>query len=333
MDDAATRHELLADRSQAGLLVTIGDQYDIGTVANLPQFVPSGSLLVLNTSGTFFARYPNAELPDGRSGTVHFAHMLDESGVQWIVVVPNSMRVGDVIRLPGDAELHLMEPYLVRNVHTSWRDWGQLWTAAFHSPKLCFDDYQAQYGEPVRFSYDTTPWTLDAMQNCFATQRTSARINNGGRNLTPAVLQALLANGVQIATLEMRTSVGADHDGMPLPEYVQLDPVDAMAINAAIKTNRPVIPVGTGVIRALDWFHDGRQVNPGSGWCTNVITPDNNGTWVRNWISGMHSPHSTHLAMGAAVMGEGIMLDAMTTARDAGMRFHENGDTHLHLCA
>ena len=330
MTDEAARHELLADRAQAGLLVTVGDRHRVSTVANLAQFVPGGSVLVLNTSGTFFARFPGAMLPDGRDGTVHFAQMRDESAFMWIVVVPEGLRVGDTIRMPGDAELLLMKPYIIRDVQASWENWGKMWVARFRSPKLCFDGYQRQFGQPIRYKYDTTQWTPDAMQNCFAGRPTSAMMNNGGRNLTPAVLQALLARGVQIAGLEMRTGVGVDHAGIPLPEFVRLDLVNALIINAAIREGRQVIPVGTGVIRALDWFYDGRQVNPGSGWCTNVITPDT-GTWLSAWISGMHEPRSTHLAMGAAIMTEPVMRDAMVAAFNAGLKFHENGDTHLYL--
>ena len=334
MKDDAARPELLTDRTEAGLLVTIGGQHQLSTMARLPEFVPAGSVLVLNTSGTFFARYPEAELPSGAQATVHFAQMCDESAFKWVVVVPAGLETGDTIRLPGDATLQLRQPHLVRGVQAKWEDWGELWVAHFRTRKLCFDGFQAEYGQPIRYPYDTTDWTLGAMQNCYSLRHTSAMMNNGGRNITLDTLETLLARDVHIATLEMRTGVGVDHEGIPLPEFVQLDPLNALVINAAIAEGRRIIAVGTGAIRALDWFYNRsrRRVIPGAGWCTNVITPED-GTWLDAWVSGLHEPKSTHLAMGSAIMGEEIMLDAMVTAHSAGMKFHENGDTHLCLPA
>ncbi len=335
MRDDAARTELLIDRANAELLVTIGEQHHVTTMAQLPEFVPSGSVLVLNTSGTFFSRFPGAGLPTGKAGTVHFAQMLDESALKWIVVVPDGLMAGERIVLPGGAAtVQLEKPYCVRGVQASWEDWGKLWEAHFSCPESSFDDFQAAHGEPIRYEYDHTEWTLEAMQNCYSGRRTSAMMNNGGRNLTEGILEVLLARDVRIATLEMRTGVGVDQDGYPLPEFVQLDMLNAMTINAAIREQRQVIPVGTGVIRALDWFYNeqSRAVSAGSGWCDNVVTPEK-GTWLNSWLSGMHEPKSTHLAMGAAIMGEQTMLDAMVTAHKAGLRFHENGDSHLVLPA
>jgi S-adenosylmethionine:tRNA ribosyltransferase-isomerase len=334
MVNEAARVELLRDRGSAELLVTIGEQHQISTMAHLPEFVPTGSVLVLNTSGTFFARFPDAELPDGARGTVHFAQMRDDSALEWVIVAPDGLKVGDRVHLPAGASLQLLEPHLVRGVQASWEKWGKLWVARFHSPKLCFDAFQAEYGQPIRYPYDHTAWTQGAMQNCYSLRKTSAMMNNGGRNLTESILEVLLSRGVRVATLEMRTGVGVDQDGYPLPEFVQLDTLNALIINAALNEGRQIIPVGTGVIRALDWLYDKRSafVRPGSDWCNNIITPET-GTWMDAWVSGMHEPKSTHLALGAAIMGEQTMLDAMTVAYNHGLRFHENGDSHIFLPA
>lgn len=328
-EDRARNHQL-SDRAMANLLVTSDDgQMHQARVADLAGFVPANTVLVLNTSGTFFARTHETVLPNDTVGTIHFAHMTEDTALHWIIVAPIGLAADDLLRLPGGANLRLLQPYTVRGVQPQWEDWGQMWTARFEST-TCFDHWSEEFASPIRYPYDTYDWRLPDMQNCFSTRPTSAMMNNGGRNLTPAVLEALIANGVQIATLEMRTGVGVDHEGMPLPEFVRLDTVNALTINAAINRGSLVLPVGTGVIRALDWFHDGRYVQSGQGWCTNVITPDS-GTWLNAWVSGMHEPKSTHLAMGSAIMGEKVMRQAMTTAYDGGFMFHENGDTHLHL--
>jgi S-adenosylmethionine:tRNA ribosyltransferase-isomerase len=328
------RNYLLPDRAQANLLVTSSTgQMQQARVADLANYVPPGTVLVLNESGTFFARLPGALMPDGSLGTIHFAQMYEDTALHWIVVVPPGLHPGDTIRLPGEASLQLMRPHLVRGQQPSWEEWGDLWLARFESD-ICFDHYHPQFCRPIQYPYDTMAWRPEDLQNCFSGRATSAMMNNGGRNLTPGVLESLLSRGIRVATLEMRTGVGVDHEGIPLPEYVSLSLTDAITINAAIAQGALVLPVGTGVIRALDWFYDrsAGRVRAGRGWCDNVITPES-GTWLRAWVSGMHEPKSTHLAMGSAIMTEELMRAAMVQAYLWGFLFHENGDSHLHMPA
>jgi S-adenosylmethionine:tRNA ribosyltransferase-isomerase len=326
------RNELLPDRAEARLLVSTGNgEHYASWMKQLPYFLPDNALLVLNTSGTFMARVRDAVLPDGTQATVHFATPLEDTMLHWVVVVPTSVVEPAVIQLPGGASLELRHPHLVRGSVTSWRDWGRLWVARFQGD-LCFEHWNPQYGSAVQYAYDTVSWQPDDLQNSFSARRTSARMNNGGRNLTAGLLEQIMTRGIQIAQLELRTALGNDQDGYPFPEFVRLDAVNAARINLAIASGDLVLPVGTGVIRALDWLYDSDSstVRAEEGWCDNLITPER-GTWLHAWLSGMHEPKSTHLAMGSAIMGEVCMRTAMEIAYKAGFYFHENGDTHLYL--
>jgi S-adenosylmethionine:tRNA ribosyltransferase-isomerase len=330
---ARMRQELLADRGDAGLLVTIGSRrMERVQVRDLPDYVPAGSLMVLNTSGTFNARVLDATLRDEQV-PVHFAQMLDDGGHNWIIVAPAHCRVGDVITLPGGASLVVLEPHLVGGSQPRTRRWGSYWKARLRVD-TCFDTYQANFCGPARIEGDTVDWSLAEMQNCFSIRPTSSRMNNGGRNLTLEVMAALLAGGVQFASLEHRTGIGADSNGMPLPEYTMLSPVDALRINNALAAGGLIIPVGTSVVRALDYWYDpdAKQVGWGAGWCSNIITPERP-VFVNSWLSGLHELGSSHLAMASAVVGEDIMRAAMSFAVSEDMPFHEAGDTHFHLPA
>jgi S-adenosylmethionine:tRNA ribosyltransferase-isomerase len=334
-DDRA-RLEPLEDRGNANLIVSTshGDLTQ-AHIRDLPEIITAGTVMVLNTSGTFFSRVNGAILASGELGTVHFAQMLEDSALHWVVVVPGAARPGNVIHLPGGAHLALLRPYFVRDRQPAWEDWGQLWVARFEGSD-CFDHWSPNNAHPIQYPYDTVPRTLPELQNVFSGRPTSAMMNNGGYNLTLDVLSRLLSAGVQIATVEMRTGVGVDDQGIPFPEFVRLDVVNAAIINAALADERLVLPVGTGVIRLLSALWDNGRVRPNSSgeWVHNIITPENGGTPFRAWLSGQHEPDSTHLAMGAAVLGsEQLMVEVARAALAWGFSFHEFGDSHLHLPA
>lgn len=338
MIDDRVRTTLLPDRSQAGLLVTVGRRPALATtMTELTKFVPSGTVMVLNTSGTFKARVDNVRLRSERLGAVYFSQMLEATHESWVIAAPEGCQVGDTLQLPGRATLRLERPYRLANGQRAVlrrrrpQYSGDFWCARFESA-YGFERWQITSASPVVYAVDGREFGYGDLQNCFSLSPTSARMNNGGRNLTTDILRQLRQRGVQIARVEVRTSIGADQYGQPFSELVELDARNAAIINDGIRRGSLVLPVGTGVIRALDWLYDPQrhQVRPGTEWCKNIITPDT-GTWLNGWVSGMHEPRSSHLAMGAAVMGEDVIRAAMLSALEHGMWFHENGDTHLHL--
>jgi S-adenosylmethionine:tRNA ribosyltransferase-isomerase len=310
-------------------------------MAEFPRYVPPGTVMVLNTSGTFQAR-TDIQLPRGGRDTVYFSQMTDDAtGYNWVVTAPPGCRQGDVLQLAGGARLQLSQPHLLPSGEQATLRWthqgsvwysGEFWQAVFSWDGGRFAQWHQTHAGPVVHVADPTRFGLRDLQNGFATRMTSSRMNNGGRNLTTGILRELVRRGVHLANVEVRTSIGADQHGNPFNESVRLAPDSAALINRALRQGNLVLPVGTGVIRALDWFYSRSSgtVSPGAEWCRNIITPET-GTWLNSWVSGMHEPRSSHLAMGAAVMGENVIRCAMLDALREGLWFHENGDTHLHL--
>ena len=63
------------------------------------------------------------------------------------------------------------------------------------------NDYLTRYGRPIRYSYVTTQWPIEAYQTVYATEPGSAEMPSAGRPFTPELVTRLVSRGVQIAPL------------------------------------------------------------------------------------------------------------------------------------
>jgi S-adenosylmethionine:tRNA ribosyltransferase-isomerase len=103
-------------------------------------------------------------------------------------------------------------------------------------------------------------------------------------------------------------------------------------VNAAHRSGRRVVAVGTTVVRALETAGrtDG-TVGAYDGWTDLVISPDRGVHVVDGMITGWHEAASSHLMMLEAVAGRPLLQSSYEAALDEGYLWHEFGDTHLIL--
>lgn len=310
------------NRADSALLIARpGGVRRLGRVNELPYLL-GDTVVVLNTSGTFLPQFHGTV--NGAPTIVYLAQMLDSSGTRWLAACPSRAR-GDVIHLPDGAKLTLLDQYKIGS-EQAYSGLGEYWVARFESGAP-FGEYHLEHGEAAGWS---TFSDAAEMQNAFSTEPTSALVNSGGRNITMPVIEQLLSRGIQIAEIEVRTAL-TEFQGLPMPEWVGVSPVAAAIINAGIARGARILPVGTSVVRALSATHDGRRVQPTAGWVNNVITPANGGTWPRSIFTGLHESGSPHLALMAAIMGEGHARNAMIEAVERKLVFHEAGDSLVYL--
>src|SRR5262249_20342956 len=122
--------------------------------SDLPRWLHSGDLLVVNTSGTLNAALP-AEAATGEPLELHLSTKLP--GGFWTVEVRrphadaslpfSGSLAGTSLRLPGNGRVALLSPYpLVRSVGASFR----LWMAALELPES-LPQYLDRYGFPIRY--------------------------------------------------------------------------------------------------------------------------------------------------------------------------------------
>ena len=300
------------------------------------NFLESGDVLVINTSGTL-----NAALPATRSdGTLLELHLSTHLPMdRWVVEMrayqDNREKTttpfyeiypGESFELPARASVtfHLQYApgYAMR----------RLWVATLNLP-IALHEYLDQYGFPIRYSYVKDGWPLSYYQTVFASEMGSAEMPSAGRAFTPELLTRLIAKGIQITPLLLHTGVAStEHDEPVYEEYYRVTESTARLVNAAHQAHKRVIAVGTTVVRALETVTNASGVTyPGEGWTDILITPQRGIRSVNGMLTGLHEPLSTHLAMLETLTGRAHLEITYREALKENYLWHEFGDLHLIL--
>ncbi len=154
-----------------------------------------------------------------------------------------------------------------------------------------------------------------------------------GLHLTPALLAAIEARGATIASVTL-------HVGLGTFAPIRVDELAAHVMHrerytipaataALIASGRPVVAVGTTVVRALESAAQGDHVvAAGPGDTALFIRPDTGFQFriVDHLITNFHLPESTLLMLVATFAGVARVLDAYRHAVAAGYRFFSYGD-------
>jgi S-adenosylmethionine:tRNA ribosyltransferase-isomerase len=331
-------------RDEVRLLVSdvAKDSIEHARFRDLPRWVSTGDLLVVNTSGTINAAV-SATTETGDAFELHLSTRLP--GGFWTLEVRQPgdkaslpygrARAGATFLLSGGGRATLLAPYpLTASLDSSSR----LWMAALDvgGNVLAF---LARHGFPIRYSYVKRPWPVSMYQTVFATEPGSAEMPSAGRPFTPELITALVSRGVQVAPILLHTGVASlECHEPPYEEFYRVSIETAERVNAARRAGRRVVAVGTTVVRALETVTDRRGVTaPGEGWTDLVVTQDRPPRSINGLITGLHEPRATHLTMlegivrARSVNGSLHLERAYAEARRAGYLWHEFGDSHLIL--
>ncbi len=313
------------DRDEVRLLVSSRRGHEHAAFRDLPYFLAPGTLLVVNSSAT---------LPASLPATARFgAFMLNLStrygGRLWLAEPrwdaarpgPLPLQAGETFEAAGlPARLVAPFPGLPR-----------LWFVAFDGN---VEMAMAIDGEPIRYGYIEPPFPpLSAYQTIFAEMPGSAEMPSAGRPFTRRVLDDLGARNVHVVPIELHTGVSSlEADAsVPYPEAFSVSARTARAVNDARRQGRPVIAVGTTVVRALETAWDGARLRAAEGFTRLFVHPGRRVFAVDGLITGFHDPQASHLSMLHAVAGEDLIREAYDRAARAAYLWHEFGDSHLIL--
>ncbi|GBC93895.1 S-adenosylmethionine:tRNA ribosyltransferase-isomerase [bacterium HR15] len=174
-------------------------------------------------------------------------------------------------------------------------------------------------------------------QTVFAREPGSAAAPTAGLHFTPALLEKLKAQGVQIVRVTLHVSLDTFR---PLQseqveehkmhgEWFTVSPEAAEAINRA--TGR-IVAVGTTCVRTLESAAvSQRRVQPITGETRLYITPGYEFQVVDALITNFHAPRTTVLVLVCAFAGRELILRAYQEAIRLRYRFLSFGDAMLIL--
>ncbi len=157
-------------------------------------------------------------------------------------------------------------------------------------------------------------------------------------HFTPRILAALRARGIEMVEITLTVGLGTfqpihtqevERHRMQ-PEPYEISPAAAAAIEAARSARRPILAVGTTVVRALE-SAAAREgcVAAGTGQADLFIYPGYRFQVVNQLLTNFHLPRSSLLVLVSAFAGRELILRAYAHAVRERYRFYSYGDCML----
>ncbi len=287
----------------------------------------AGDLLVLNDTMVIPARLQGRKESGGRV-EVFLVRKLKAAGSVWTCLIRASKkpRPGSVILLPSGMTATVVQ-----------QDDHETWTVSF-TPAEGFEQWLEAEGMmplPPYIRRNQEEEDRVRYQTVFARARGAVAAPTAGLHVTEAILEALVAQGVEIAPLTLHVGLGTFlpvrvdgvHEHRMHREFYSIPRATAVAVERRKREGGRVIALGTTTTRALEHAAgiDG-TVLPGDGEADIFIYPGYRFRVVDGMITNFHLPCSTLLLLVAAFAGREYLLEAYNEAVRRKFRFYSYGD-------
>jgi S-adenosylmethionine:tRNA ribosyltransferase-isomerase len=179
-------------------------------------------------------------------------------------------------------------------------------------------------------------------QTVYARQGCAVAAPTAGLHFTDKILTRLRDRGIEIAETTLEVGLGTFEpvrterleEHKIHTEAYEIPESTAAALERARRENRPVLAIGTTVVRALEDAAEknaGRPqlVSPGKAEAEIFLYPGKSFRCVNQLLTNFHLPRSSLLAMVGALAGRENVLRAYRHAVDSGYRFYSYGDSML----
>lgn len=327
--------ELIAERppprrDDGRLLVLAAGGCEHKRVRDLVELVPEGALLVLNDTRVLPARLLGARSSGGKAEFLLLRRQQDGEHDQiWTALGRPAKKLGPGARVTV-GELHAT--VLARG------DGGEV-SVRLESP-LGVSEALGRVGRvplPPYIARQDDADDRERYQTIYARSEGSAAAPTAGLHLSEELLAAFASRGVERAQVTLHVGLGTfrpvtsgdldDHEMHS--EWFQLDDSVAHAIERARARGRPVVAVGTTVVRALESARDSARpghVRPCAGETRLLIQPGFSFSVTDSLLTNFHQPRSTLLALVSAFAGLERVRDAYRAALAERYRFLSYGD-------
>lgn len=292
--------------------------------ADIAELLAPDDVLVINDTRVIPARLPATKAESGGRVEILLLRQLDD--LRWLALVGGrNVRAGTRLLLadgPGCA--------VAAHLEKSQR------ILAFDQP---INARLPELGEmPLPPYIHAELDDRERYQTVYSRSEGSAAAPTAGLHFTPALLDKIAAQGVQLARCTLH--IGLD-TFQPITaervtehkihsEFAQLDPENAQVVNSAKAAGGRVIAVGTTSARTLETAAadaDGQRcVKPFAGDTALFIYPGYRWRAVDAIITNFHLPRSTLLLMLSAFVGRERLLETYEVAKRMGYRFYSFGD-------
>jgi S-adenosylmethionine:tRNA ribosyltransferase-isomerase len=342
----------LAERDASRMLVLGRESgmFEDRRFAELPELLRGDELIVINNArvipARLFCHRAGVKAERGGAGNRAFLSTRIEvllsrrlNGNEWEALVRpgRKVRVGERLIFEGGE----LEAEVVARGEFGLR------TLRFRGPADTLSSFQRSGHIPLPpyIRRGDEPADSERYQTVFARQPGAVAAPTAGLHFTPEILDRIKARGAEICEITLDVGLGTfqpirgdalDAHQMHSESY-EISEGAAANIAAAHRARRPLLAIGTTVVRALE---DAAQkaasegmpagaVPVGSGVASIFIRPGHRFALVNQLLTNFHLPRSTLLVLVSAFAGREAILGAYQHAMKAGYRFYSYGDCML----
>jgi S-adenosylmethionine:tRNA ribosyltransferase-isomerase len=328
-DAQIAKHPTVA-RDGARMLVVHPTALSHAQVADWPELVLPGSLVVLNDTRVLPARVIGRKVPSGGRVEILLIRRLTVPGIceDWQAIGRSSkpLRPGTVVDAgPLCLTVTAVDAGGLTIRATAERGVGAALEEVGRVPIPPYLGREAEDDDAVRY------------QTVFARHPGSVAAPTASLHLTDTGLSRLQERGVQLAWVTLHVGLGTfrpvmveDLDQHPMhAEVVEVPEATVAAVAQARARGSAVVAVGTTVVRALESAYVNSpmgQLLPMCGETRLLIQPGYRFGIVDSLLTNFHAPRSTLLALVAAFIGVDAMHLAYQVALESEYRFLSYGD-------
>jgi S-adenosylmethionine:tRNA ribosyltransferase-isomerase len=322
--------EPLAERDASRLMVVrrVSGTIEHRRFRELPELLTPGDVLVRNVSRVFRARLLGTRVSGG-PGEVLLLRSLGGNRYEAMVHPGGKLRPGRRLRVADELNVEILE---ITEQRTR--------VVALHTP-LSIEEAIERYGHvplPPYISRHDRPEDAERYQTVYAREPGSAAAPTAGLHFTPAVLDALVARGVELTDIVLHVGAGtfkpveaedpAEH--VMHEESFTVPAEAATRLNAARDRNAAIVAVGTTSARTLEAASgsDGR-FSECTAETSIFIRPHYHWRAVDRLLTNFHLPRSTLIMLVAAFAGYELTMRAYREAIGERYRFFSYGDAML----
>jgi len=329
-------------REQARMLIIDRkkNRFSDSTIAELPQALHPGDLLVVNDAATLPASL-TAKSSNGASVEIRLIGQIGKSDWKAVLMGEGTWRIPTELRdLPESvglgSRLDISREFSAEIVEISAES-CRLVRLRFSKRGAAMWSGIYAYGRPIQYSYLSEDLPLWSVQTAYASRPWAVEMPSAGYPLAWKTLLELKRRGIRVAKLTHAAGLSSAGDDrldalLPLPEHFEIPPETVEAVARARRSGGRVIAVGTTVVRALE---GSRTFNgclaAGEGYTDLVIDRSFEPQIVDGLLTGMHDPAQSHFRLLRAFADENLLRGSWRHAAAAGYMCHEFGDVCLIL--
>ncbi len=321
------------DRSKL-LVVKDGDRHEHRIFQDLPEYLKSGDLLVLNNTKVLPARlygYKTTGAP------VEVLLLEEKKPNYWLALVKpgKRLKLGSQILFSHSPTEYLEDSPFRATVIERDEATGGRWLEFNTSSQQNFADLLQEFGHvPLPPYINDSEAVPEQYQTVYAQQLGSAAAPTAGLHFTEELLATLKAKGINTTFVTLHVGVGTFR---PLEveditthkmhgEWFEISSEAVAKIQQTKQNGGRVIAVGTTSVRTLEGAAAMGELQPFMGKTDLFIYPGYQWQVVDGMITNFHLPRSSLLLLVASLIGRSRLLELYQEAIEEQYRFYSFGD-------